>query len=88
VRQVRKRSTTEKGKNENGVDMEKISNETRTTIQAARKAKKEECWSNKTVTFKDEVEYHEEPVQKNAANGGQFGSGVYTNDTKRKERCE
>lgn len=102
VRHIKKKTKgNEKGKTkENGVDISdlsrsfphhewrKLSTETRLKIQTARKSNKDKRGISKTVTWKDEVEPQEEPVQKTAGNGGQFGSGAYNGDKKRKERGE
>jgi len=85
-----------KGKTENGVDisdMERsfthqewrsLSQETRSKIQAKRKAKKEKRAINKVVTSKETDESQDESVQKPSGNGGQFGSGAYSSERKRK----
>jgi hypothetical protein len=102
VRNGKKKWINGKGKGENGVDTtdlsrsfsneewRKLSKETRSKIQAARKAKKDKREVNKTVkkvTFQ-EAESQDESAQQSAGNGGQFGSGAYSNEKKRKDRGE
>ena len=97
VRHVKKKPKTGgKGKEDNGVDIsdmersfshqewKKLSSETRSKIQAMRKAKKEKRSVNKAVTSRDENESQDESAQKPTGNGGQFGSGAYNNNKKRK----
>ena len=99
VRHVKKKAkTTGKGKEENGVDVSdlersfshqewrKLTPETRLKIQAQRKAKKERRAISKAVTFREEEEHQDESSQKPKGNGGQFGSGAYNkNEKKRKD---
>lgn len=97
VRHVKKKPKIgSKGKEDNGVDIsdmersfshqewKKLSPETRSKIQAMRKAKKEKKSVNKTVTSRAENESQDESPQKPNGNGGQFGSGAYNNTKKRK----
>ncbi len=85
-----------KGKEENGVDVSdmersfshqewtKLSQETRSKIQSKRQAKKDKRSINKVTSSKDNEESQDESVQKPSGNGGQFGSGLYNKDKKRK----
>lgn len=97
VRHVKKKpKTSGKGREENGVDIsdmersfshkewKKLSPETRSKIQALRKAKKEKRSINKTVTSRDGNESQDESAQKPTGNGGQFGSGAYNTSKKGK----
>jgi hypothetical protein len=97
VRHVKKKPKTGgKGREDNGVDIsdiersfshkewKKLSQETRSKIQALRKAKKEKRSINKTVTSRDDIESQDESPQKPTGNGGQFGSGAYNKKKKRK----
>lgn len=97
VRHVKKKPKTGgKTKDDNGVDIsdmersfshqewKKLSPETRSKIQAMRKAKKEKRSVNKTVTSRDDNESQDESAQKPTGNGGQFGSGAYNSGKKRK----
>jgi hypothetical protein len=58
-------------------EWKKLSQETRSKIQALRKAKKEKRSINKTVASRDGTESQDESAQKPTGNGGQFGSGAY-----------
>ena len=97
VKHLKKKPKTGKGKQDNGIDISdmersfthqewrKLSPETRSKIQAFRKAKKEKRSVSKAVTTREEVEPQAESAQRPEGNGGQFGSGAYNSDKKRKE---
>ena len=66
-------------------EWKRLSPKVRQKIQAFRKARKEKRSVSKAVTIREETQSQDEPVQKPGGHGGQFGSGVYNENRKRKE---